>query len=172
MDIFSGDLCPERPEPWKCPALASLLALLDRIPALLWVTDLELRFISLTGTGLRATTLSVKEYAGKPVEALFPCSDSGRSALEAHRSALSGQGSSFDVEVEGCDLEAHVATLRGPGGAIEGVIGIALDDTERLLAQRALRLSEHSYRLLIEEAPYAICRVTESGQILQVNPAM
>ena len=46
-----------------------LLALLDRLPALLWVTDLDLRFTSLTGTGLRATTLSVKEYAGKPVEA-------------------------------------------------------------------------------------------------------
>lgn len=40
------------------------------------------------------------------------------------------------------------------------------------MKEEALRLSEHSYRLLIEEAPYAICRATETGQLLQVNRAM
>ena len=40
------------------------------------------------------------------------------------------------------------------------------------MAEQALRLSEQSYRLLIEEAPYAICRATETGQLLQVNRAM
>jgi len=49
---------------------------------------------------------------------------------------------------------------------------VALDFTERLVAERALRLSEHSYRSLIEEAPYAICRCTPDGQLLQVNRAM
>src|ERR1041385_7063334 len=172
MDIFSGELCPEKPEPWKCPALSSLLGLLDRIPALLWVTDSELQFTALTGTGLQAANLNPKEFAGKFVEALFPRAGSGRSALKAHRTALKGFGSSFELEVGGRNLEAHVAPLRGLEGAVEGVIGIALDSTERLLAQRALRLSEQSYRLLIEEAPYAVCRATESGQFLQVNPAM
>jgi PAS domain S-box-containing protein len=40
------------------------------------------------------------------------------------------------------------------------------------LAQEALRISEQSYRLLIEDAPYAICRATETGQLLQINRAM
>src|SRR5690349_16590054 len=171
MDIFSGDLCPEKSEPSKCPTLVSLLALLQRIPALLWVTDKELRVTSITGTALHANQ-SVKEYIGKSVEALFPHANSGRGSYKAHWSALNGFGSSFEWEAEGRNLEAHVTPLQGPEGGIEGVIGIALDSTERQLAQRALRLSEQSYRLLIEEAPYAICRATESGQILQVNPAM
>jgi two-component system, cell cycle sensor histidine kinase and response regulator CckA len=48
----------------------------------------------------------------------------------------------------------------------------ALDTTGREMVERELRLSEQNYRLLIEEAPYAICRATESGQLLQVNRSM
>jgi two-component system, cell cycle sensor histidine kinase and response regulator CckA len=60
----------------------------------------------------------------------------------------------------------------GEGGRVVGVIGVALDGTGHSVAERALRLSEQSYRLLIEEAPYAICRCTFSGQLLQANRAM
>jgi PAS domain S-box-containing protein len=49
---------------------------------------------------------------------------------------------------------------------------MALDAADRHLFDNALRLSEQSYRLLIEEAPYAICRATETGQLLQVNRSM
>ncbi len=48
----------------------------------------------------------------------------------------------------------------------------AVDPARRLVAEEALRISEQSYRLLIEEAPYAICRATETGQLLQVNRSM
>src|SRR5579864_2253888 len=48
----------------------------------------------------------------------------------------------------------------------------ALDPANRAMAELALRLSEQSYRLLIEEAPYAICRATDTGQLLQVNRSM
>ena len=49
---------------------------------------------------------------------------------------------------------------------------MALDATARTVAERAVRLSEQNYRLLVEEAPYAICRTSASGQILQANRAM
>jgi PAS domain S-box-containing protein len=48
----------------------------------------------------------------------------------------------------------------------------ALDSADSEVAELALRLSEQSYRLLIEEAPYAICRATNTGQLLQVNRPM
>ena len=47
-----------------------------------------------------------------------------------------------------------------------------MDLTDRMVTERALRFSEQSYRSLVEEAPYAICRSTISGQLLQVNRAM
>jgi len=148
--------------------LASLLSLLERIPALVWATDADCRFTSLTGAGLSAAGVCAKEYAGRPIRALF----GNHSSLDAHRKAFAGIGCAFHAEVKGRSLEAHVEPLRGGDGAIVGVIGVALDATERLMAETALRLSEQSYRSLIEDAPYAMCRATESGQLLQVNRAM
>ena len=171
MDIFSGDLCPEDRSPGTCPALLSLLSLLDRIPALVWTSDMDCRFTALAGAGLSSARLSVADYTGQPIERLFDCVPSAPISL-AHRKALEGTGGAFHAEVNGRSLEAHVEPLRGPGHAIIGTIGVALDATERRGAETLLRLSEQSYRSLIDDAPYAMCRATESGQLLQVNRAM
>ena len=171
-NVFLDDLCPEKVVHSRCPSLTLLLSLLDRIPAMLWTTDLESRFTSLTGAGLRAAGGCARDYAGKPVETLFQCPGRSHAARHSHTTALRGKSCSFEMEVNGRDLQAHLEPLRGPDGAIVGVIGVALDLTEKMVAERALRLSEHSYRSLIEEAPYAICRSTISGQLLQVNRAM
>ena len=169
MDIFSGDLCPENRSPGKCSALVSLLSLLDRIPALVWAADSELRFTSLTGAGLEAAGLDAHTFAGQSVTSLFGVR---HGAVDAHRKALQGTGGAFHAEVQERKLEAHVEPLRSPDGSIAGVLGVALDATERLMAEMLLRLSEQSYRSLIDDAPYAMCRATESGQLLQVNRAM
>jgi PAS domain S-box-containing protein len=47
-----------------------------------------------------------------------------------------------------------------------------LDVTEQLRAQRALERTEMSYRNLIEEAPYGVCRLTDEGELLLVNRAL
>ena len=172
MNVFLDDLCPERVLPGRCRSLVSLLSLLGKIPALLWATDTEARFTSLTGAGLETTGVDAQVYAGRSVEDLFPSTDHSQRTLSAHLKALGGDACSFDVELNGRELQAHLEPLVGPDGAIAGVIGVALDLTERMVAERALRLSEHSYRSLIEEAPYAICRCTVDGQLLQVNRAM
>ena len=172
MDLFSGDLCPEKPLPVTCPAISSVLSVLDKIPALLWATDRTPRFTSLTGAALGVAGISAKSFVGKEITALFPSSRTGRKPSLAHKVALDGIDCEFDVNVNGRELEAHVEPLRAPDGTVVGVIGAALDATARRVAERALRISEQSYRSLIEEAPYAICRVTESGQLLQANGAM
>jgi len=171
-NVFLDDLCPENVVPSRCPSLALLLSLLDRVPAILWITDGEARFTSLTGSGLHATGGSARDYTGKPVESLFQSPGRQSAARQAHTGALRGKSCSFQLEVNGRELEAHLEPLRGPDGTVVGVIGVALDLTEKMVTERALRLSEHSYRSLIEEAPYAICRATVSGQLLQVNRAM
>jgi two-component system, cell cycle sensor histidine kinase and response regulator CckA len=171
MDIFSGDLCPEDLVTGKCPALSSLLSLLDRVPALVWTTDSQCRFTALTGAGLNGAGVIAAEYGGRRVVDLFGGLSAGTSA-QAHRNALQGHGGAFQAEVNGRSLEAHVEPLRGPDNIVVGCIGVALDATERLAAETLFRLSEQSYRSLIEDAPYAMCRATESGQLLQVNRAM
>jgi PAS domain S-box-containing protein len=116
--------------------------------------------------------ISLSLYPGTEIGNLFCSANSAQTARRAHEIALAGQTGSFAVEVNGRELYANVSPLRGPDGAITGIIGIALDMTEHMVADRALRFSEHSYRSLLEEAPYAICRSTIGGELLNVNRAM
>ena len=152
--------------------MASLLSLLESAPALLWEADRDLRFTFLTGAALSAISRDGGSSIGKSVIDLFAPGANAGKALKAHESALLGQVGSFEAEVHGRDLRATVKPLAGPDGAVIGVIGIALDMTERIVTERALRFSEYSYRSLIEEAPYAICRSTFRGELLLVNRAM
>src|SRR3989454_6292937 len=151
---------------------SSLLLLVEKIPAVLWTTDRELRVTSAAGAGLAAINVRSEDYLGTSLVDLSARLGPDSTILAAHRRALRGKGSPFDIEIRGRDLQAHVEPLRGPEGRIVGVIGVALENTERRVGETALRLSEQSYRSLIEGAPYGICRSTVDGQLLQVHRAM
>jgi len=145
--------------------------LLDSLPALVWETDRDLRFTRLTGATLSAMGIAGADYRGRPVADFF----SGAQAAEirvAHQVALLGETGSFGAEAKGRELRGTVRPAPDSEGGVAGVIGVALDLTERIVAERALRLSEYGYRSMVEEAPYAICRCTMAGQLLQVNRAM
>jgi len=149
-----------------------VLLLVEKIPAVLWTTDTELCLTSVAGAGLAPMNVRPEDYLGVSLIDFSAHLGPDATPLVAHRQALNGKGSTFDIEILGRDLQAHVEPLRGPEGNIVGVIGVALDNTERRVAESALRLSEQSYRSLIEGAPYGICRSTVDGQLLQVNRAM
>ena len=147
----------------------SLNALTANVPALLWNTDLEFHVTSFGGAlseGIRP-----KPQRNCTVANFFRVSVNSK-LLDAHYLATAGENCSFEVSVGRRDLHAHVKPLRDESGTIVGTTGIAVDSTEYLVAQRALRISEQSYRSLIEEAPHAICRCTSGGNLLQVNRAM
>ena len=148
---------------------SSLLSLLESVPALFWETDSELRITSLAGAAVRNAAISESNCTGRTIDYLF---SSGAGPRRAHERAMLGYPASFDTEVNGRDLQANVQPVRSGNGDVIGVAGIAIDTTERTVAERALRLSEQSYRSLIEDAPYAICRATVGGELLQVNRAM
>ena len=149
-------------------AAFSSLTSCEEIPGILWTTDREHRLTSLSGLALNALRLRPEQYIGQTITSLF-CFVS---ASDAHGSALAGEGRCFGAELAGLDLQARVEPLRDSVGTIIGTIGLAFDNTEQLVANRALRISEQSYRSLIEDAPYAICRCSANGDLLQVNRAM
>jgi two-component system, cell cycle sensor histidine kinase and response regulator CckA len=167
-----GEFSEDTPEAKASLSFPSLLVLVEKIPAVLWTTNPDLRLTSLAGAGLAAMNIRPEDYVGMCLNDFSPCHEPDAPPIVAHRQALLGEAFTFDIEILGREFQAHVEPLRGPQGDIVGVIGVARDDTERRVAERALRLSEESYRSLIEEAPYGICRTTVSGQFLQVNRAM
>jgi PAS domain S-box-containing protein len=150
---------------------ARLRLLVERMPAILWTTDANLRFTSSLGAGLEAFDLEPNQLTGMALSEYYQTNRQDP-PIEPHLRALRGERSTFQFDWKGRSLETHVEPLRGSDGSIQGVIGVSLDVTEQLRAQRALERTEMSYRNLIEEAPYGICRVTDEGELLLVNRAL
>lgn len=115
---------------------ARVRLLAEQKPAVLWSTDADLRFTSSQGAGLASLGVAAGQLVGKPIAEYFRTDDPAFPAVAAHRRALSGATADYQLEWAGRTLEARVEPLRGPGGAITGTIGLALDVTDRVRAER------------------------------------
>jgi two-component system, cell cycle sensor histidine kinase and response regulator CckA len=69
-------------------------------------------------------------------------------------------------------LESTSSVIRNAKGEPEKLLIVNRDVSGRKMAEEALRLSETSFRSVVENAPYAIYRVGLGGQLLQINPAL
>jgi PAS domain S-box-containing protein len=69
-------------------------------------------------------------------------------------------------------LESTSSVIGDSAGVPEKLVIVNRDITERKQASEALRLSEVSFRSVIENAPYGIYRAQASGKLLLANPAL
>jgi two-component system, cell cycle sensor histidine kinase and response regulator CckA len=68
-------------------------------------------------------------------------------------------------------LESTASVIRNSKGDPEKLVIVNRDVTERKRAAEALERSESSFRSVVEDAPYGICRATIAGDLILVNPA-
>jgi PAS domain S-box-containing protein len=121
----------------------------DQMPAVLWSTDRGLRFTSSTGRGLAALKLRPGEVVGTSLTQFFGTDDPTFVPIAAHRRALDGHHSTYMSDFGGRTFQAHVEPFRDVDGRIVGVVGAALDITERRDAEEELRrLDRERIRLL------------------------
>lgn len=69
-------------------------------------------------------------------------------------------------------LESTARVIPSVGGIPEKMVIINRDVTERKRAEEALRVSEASFRSVVEDAPYGIYQADDEGRFLRVNPAL
>jgi two-component system, cell cycle sensor histidine kinase and response regulator CckA len=149
-----------------------LFELLSQAPALFWTADKSLRITSITTPGRHAASGPAHPLCGVHLPSLVSPAETEKAFIDAHLRALRGHPSRFELAINERYWLGHVEPLLGAAKQIEGVSGASFDYTDRALTEQSLRLSEQSYRSLIEEAPVSIARATLSGQFLQVNRAM
>ncbi len=115
--------------------------LMDQLPAVLWATDLDLRFTSSEGSGLAALGLRPGEAVGRTLEEFFGTHDEEFPAIAAHRQAARGESVTYEQSWQERRFLTHVEPLRRADGEIAGTIGMAVDVTEQRMLEEQLRQS-------------------------------
>ncbi len=130
---------------------AQLRLMIEQMPAVIWTTDRDLVFMSSTGRGLADLGRAPNEVLGMRLEDYFATEDPDFPPIAAHRRALAGEAVTYEGHWAGRAFESHVEPLRDATGRTIGVLGLALDVTDRNRAEAAARESHESLKQAHEE---------------------
>src|SRR5918997_4341747 len=121
------------------------------------------------GKGLEALGLVPKEVVGKSVFDLYR---DRPVFLEKARRALAGEPINATIELAGAVFEIRSSSLRAENGEVAGVIGVAIDVTERKRIVQRLKETEARYRTLVEHVPAVtyVQEATGSNAVTYVSP--
>lgn len=133
-----------------------LRLIFDQIPAAVWTTDTELRIVSGSGASRAGDENGARSFIGKTMQEFFGTQDKSSPPLAAHLAALKGEQGSYEYSLDGNIMSVNVQPLRDSDGAINGVIGVALDVTARKLAEERARQNEEQLRLIFRQIPAII----------------
>ncbi|HEY0704046.1 MAG TPA: CHASE4 domain-containing protein [Candidatus Acidoferrales bacterium] len=118
-----------------------LAVLLEKMPAVLWTADKDYRFTSGLGAGLEKLGEQFSRMTGKTLFEYFQTNDPNFPSILAHRQALGGDSITYELDWQNHVFEAHVQPFHNSEGELLGVIGVALDITDRKHLADQLRQS-------------------------------
>ncbi|MBN1681364.1 MAG: response regulator [Anaerolineae bacterium] len=145
-----------------------LRVVIANTPVILFVLD-NAGIVQLSvGKGLEAVGFSPNELVGQSVFQLY---QDKPPIISSIWKALGGEEAHVIEEIHGKTLEIWLTPLRDNNDIIMGVIGVAVDVTDREQANTALRVSEEKMRSLIASMQNLIFSVDLSGRILVYHNA-
>ena len=119
-------------------------------PIMLYALDSQGNFVLSEGKGLESLGLKPNEIVGESVIDLYRRQPE---ILEQICRVFAGEDRAWIEEVGGFIYDHQATPLRDNSGQAIGLIGVATDITNRVLAERALRESEERFRLVADSAP-------------------
>lgn len=150
---------------------ARIAAIVDQIPAALWTTDRELRITSRSGIGRASSSVLPERVVGVSLLDQGERRAVSDESIDAHRRALNGESVSYQYRMMNRWYDADVNPLRNDDGTIVGVIGMAIEVTDRERALEEARRSRLELEDFFESAPVGIVWTAPDGMILRANRA-
>ena len=150
-----------------------LRAFVDNLPVVLWTADASLRVTSVVGRAVEnIPPVDAAHAPGPPVREYFARAGVGGEALgDAHARALGGRSVFVETGWQGRDFETYLEPVRDGAGAVTGVVGVALDVTERKRTEQRLREANEMLHSLVQASPLAIIAVDLDNHVTLWNPA-
>ena len=142
----------------RCATVAST------IPVFFFMMDRDMAVTFVQGKGLEVLGLSPERIQGRHIREAFPC---GESFVEHCRQALSGQEFITTVLLDSASFEVYYSTLKDKTGAVTNVVGVALDISARMEAQRELDEYRRKVEKYAREAAVGVLSATMARQVAE-----
>jgi PAS domain S-box-containing protein len=133
-----------------------------------FIVDRDLRFRLAEGEALRAAGYRPEDFVGKTLAEAVGAERAARQ--EPHyRQALEGKAFSVEHEDDGHAYLTRGVPLRDASGAVDSVLALSFDITDRRAAEVALRESEAGFRTMVDTVPVSIWITDASGHTEFLN---
>jgi PAS domain S-box-containing protein len=155
-----------------------LHAVLDRLPAPMYLVDLDQRVVFWNRRAAEVFGWSAADATGRAVQELIPPADESRAEVEALRARLAGEDGPWEIDAHvltryGGDFWGrwHASRIAGLDGTPIGVLALVRDLTADVRAQTREREQAQMLAGIVETATDAIVSVDADGRITLFNPA-
>jgi diguanylate cyclase (GGDEF)-like protein/PAS domain S-box-containing protein len=145
-----------------------LRLIIANAPIVLFALDHAGNFIFSVGHGLDAIGVRSEERIGVSI---FEVYKDIPEILNAVIRALEGESVTANTPIRNTVFETLFTPMYDTEGQIMGVIGMALDITQRIQAQNALQTSERRFRTMIERATDLILILDANGIFQYLSPS-
>jgi PAS domain S-box-containing protein len=140
----------------RCATIASAM------PVFLFMTDRDMVITFAQGKGLDALGLRPEQIRGRPVSEAFP---HGEGFAEDCRRALAGQEFIATASLNDASFEIYYSALRDATGVVTNVVGVALDISGRMQAQKELDEYRRKLERRAREAAVGMLSATMAQQV-------
>lgn len=134
--------------------------------AIIFMIDKDGIFQILEGKSLSVLGLRPGEAVGRSVYEMYKAFPQ---ITDAVKLALKGELSTDLLEINGSFFDIFYSPYRDIDGNTIGVIGMAIDMTDKQKAIQSLKESEEQFRNTFDQAAIGICHVGLDGNFLKVN---